>query len=565
MGMPVRVWFDQVTPGWVVRAANHGPAGAASLQLGRALLLVDAAEPNCFLELVLFSAEEGRDQTVAEPELELVRLLFGDELATLLQDARPEDEHVVVIDPPQGPKWEAASALAFAELMRETRSPRTPLCSLDSVLHALRLGHPEALALARDAAWGALPSLAAVEASSTRHPELFGSMSAPGRAEFLERSSAALEVLREQGLAHRSLVAERAVASLVDRLVALSPFADLDARRVSSATEATTENAPARVATRQVPDYQFLHRARETTATSGARGVPISWDADMSDVRVRMGRASQLLFDGARCSARGRVPGTVTVYLPLEPGADVEDLDGVSVRLLTSRGDRVASSETATRSPATELPQAIYRLNVPYLASPILQSIERDGVVVDIALEVLPELDAHSIAGLRRGRGRREGQRALAAAAAGRNDLAVGEWARAAESFDRAGDHELARQAADYLDRARSRPGAPDWVAEVLEAWAGVARAVLAQQPPERPELSALARELSAALDASRELAELDACLGRGDGAEEQADGLLQLERLGHLQHAVTALCILGDPASIDEARRLLRELSDAS
>jgi hypothetical protein len=311
----------------------------------------------------------------------------------------------------------------------------------------------------------------------------------------------------------------------------------------------------------RVPEYQFV-RALELgePADELTRLASVSWEADVVDMRARMGDSSNALLEGGRCEAHGRIPGTIAVYLPLRFGIGDEELSQLSVRLLTRQGKLLGRSPVRLAVSENDLPSAVSRVVVREVESQTVALVAQEGVVVDVAVDGSPDLDEQAVALLTRTQGLRAGQRAVAGAAAGRRDDAVQEWGRASQLHQLAGEPGLAKEAAAFATRTSSASLDPDWVAEVLEAYAHLARKVLGGGAGADPgELSVLVRELSAVVDATPELAvghtHLARLLRNAGGDRDE------LQCTSHLYEAIRILRVVGDRTSVDEARTLLREI----
>jgi hypothetical protein len=562
---------------WIVSGVDPGPAGAVAVRLGGSLLSVDAADPSLLVETSVYPT--GQQSRPAEEDLRLIESLFGQEVTDWLRHAHLGDRRTASTI--AGPAWQAAGGLAVSKLTQRFRRPASALAVLDTVLHAQRIDHPAARQLVRKEAWKVLPALVALACASDRHPELVSGLSPEARRALRERVEVVRGVLAAEGLGQRS---EPAV-NLLDKLVArLEPprdqlEADLFEQEWRELTERleTEEEAPTdeQLLASVGPRYEAAPSDDSIAPSPQVRAaIPLTWEADVLDVQVRMGEGADVLIDRGRCRGSGHLPGNFWASLPLRLGVESEDLAGVSIRLLTRKGALLGRAPLRVVPTSSELPRAAATVTVPSVEPDVLAAVAEHGIVVDVAVDSLPDLDSGAIARLTRGQGLRAGQEAVAAAAAGQRKASIEAWRRCARLLHLAGEHDLAVRADGLAEQATSVPLQGDWLDQLLAAWVQVTRKVLARVQnsqsgrDERSELVTLVRELSTVLDVEPELAAAHALLGRlllesaeQAVAEENEDDRLA-DASGHLREAVRIYATLG---ADHEARRVLRNLRSIS
>ena len=529
--MSAKLLFDHDRNCWVIKDSPHGPAGSAVVNLGGLLIAVDVADGHLVEVLMKF----GVGARLSDADAELLGALFSQTLPSRLSSAQTQESYEVQLV--TGPTWEAVRSLAQGLLLQSIRPTERRLVALDVALHAQRAGYP-ATDLLNTASWEALPALTALAQLVRRHPQLLQHLSASAVMALRERAGVVTAVLAADGLAERSPVASSQLAEL-----AHSP-------------EHETVSGFA-------PDYQFVVAPESSTMPNRVTPrevVGFDWSTLTTDLALRIGPRAVALLDGARCVAHGRIPGQVVVRIPLRAGASENDTTGISIRLLTRRGELLTRAPLQLDSSEIDLPLALAKLTVDRMGAEVQRVSDGDHVFVDLALDALPDLDSEAIAGLTRGQGFRVGQRAVAARNEGRRLDSVELWKQAARLFELADEHELAFQATAHADAAFSAESTPEWRAQVIEAVDILARRILADDDPaEQDELSHLDLELSMIAGATPTLAAIHARLGgqpnlRVDNAESET------ERSAHLAEAIRILRILGDPASLAHARVLSKE-----
>jgi len=567
--------FDDGDDCWTVVGVGPGPAGAVTVRLGATLLSVDAADPTRFVEALVYPTEP--KGTPPREDLPLLASLFGPEIAGWLLSARLGDRKEGSVVP--GPAWQAVSGLAASELLQEHRRPTSALVTLDAVLHAQRIDHPAARRIVRRGAWAVLPALVAVACTSDRYRVLVDGLRAETRRAFRERVGVVRGVLEEEGLRQRS----EDTADRLDQLVAWlePPTETLDADEIEKRWRRLYEalSAEERVRTQEEqlllvgPRYEAAPSSASSAPTpSAGPSVPLAWGADVRDVWVRMGDAANALVAGGTCRGSGHIPGSFWVGLPLRLGIEDEDLAEISVRLLTREGVVLGRAPLRVVSAGSELPLAAATVTVQSAEPTVLATVAERGIVVDIAVDGLPDLDRGAIARVTRSQGLRAGQRAAAAAATGQRQVSIEGWHRCAELLRLAGEHDLAIRAEELVEESAQIQA--DWSAELLTAWAQLVGDVLTRwrDSPlglnDASELATLVREFSAVVDVAPELADAHALLGRlllepnyQSGTEED-EGSRFADAGAHLREAVRIYTAL---SAHHEARSALRDLRRAS
>jgi len=556
--MSAKLLFDHDRNCWVIKDSPRGPAGTAVVNLGGLLIAVDVADGH----LVEVLMEFGVGARLNDADAELLGALFSQTLPRRLSSAQTQESYEVQLV--TGPAWEAVRSLAQGLLLQSIRPTERRLVALDVALHAQRVGYP-ATDLLNTASWEALPALTALAQLVRRHPQLLQHLSASAVMALRERAGVVTAVLAADGLAERSPVASSQLAELAAALSSMRiELSDAEVYRRWRDLEAELAHSPEHeTVSGFAPDYQFVAAPESSTMPNRVTPrevVGFDWSTLTTDLALRIGPRAVALLDGARCVAHGRIPGQVVVRIPLRAGASENDTTGISIRLLTRRGELLTRAPLQLDSSEIDLPIALAKLTVDRMGAEVQRASDGDHVFVDLALDALPDLDSEAIAGLTRGQGFRVGQRAVAARNEGRRLDSVELWKQAARLFELADEHELAFQATAYADAAFSAESTPEWRAQVIEAVDILARRILADDDPaEQDELSRLDLELSMIAGATPTLAAIHARLGgqpnlRVDNAESET------ERSAHLAEAIRILRILGDPASLAHARVLSKE-----
>lgn len=569
--MSAVVQFDDTRACWIIQEDSApGPAGSATARLGTALIVLDAVEPYRLLEVVLPEWEAGCG--LDEADRGLLGTLFGNALTKWLGQAEAGQQYATQLLP--SPIWEAVQGLALSVLMQRNRRSGQRLLALDVALHAQRVGDT-GIGVVREACWEALPALAALSEMVSRYPDILARLKPAVRAALRERVAVAERVLSADGLAQHSSAGLRLLSALKEALhseqIVLSDqqveeqWKGIDARLRDQWSKQTMAHS--------VPDYTFVATSTpmelaQPTIAAAAKVVPVYLTAPVADVRIRLGHRASVFLDGGHCTAQGRLPGQIVVRVPLHAGAEESDIADMSARLVTREGELLARAELRLRCGEAGLPEAVAKLTCERVDTSSAAVTDSDHMFLDIALDVLPDLDREAILGLTRGRALRAGQRGVAASAAGRSAEAVAQWQEAARLFDLAGAPDLAQQAEHRADVAASAAPAPDWVAQVLDAVDDIARQLLAAgDHVDLDELARVGLELSMLDDeTSASLAAIHAQVGRtlSSSAKTTSDDL-ENESAAHLTEAIRILRSLEDRDSLELARALSREIHRVS
>lgn len=531
MAAQLHIEFDEAV-GWIISGAEAGPAGTVSLPLDGIRVTVDAVDVRRLVEVTVFAADPTAPIDAAA--LDACHRLLGPAVANALDSRPAQPETVTVPDPAGLPLWEqvAGAARAWFLWRHDTRAPRlAALRLIDAAWPLAALGAAEWVV---SCAWEALPGAMALGRFAVRHDVLVDQLPGGQRAALDSALTTLTEVLATDqwdGTGATEIGNLRALLTQVSN----ADLADL----LWQATLEDGEKVGAGIGARAVPPSRDNVR----------QPVDVRWYAVQDDLRSRLGDFADEAFAGA--TARGKVPGSLEVQLPLRAGLSAQDVPLVVARVHTWSGQVLGEQTLRFEALSGELPRLrnLVRLLPPESAAD-RESLLFDAVHVDIAVAGLPPLDAAGVRREARGKALRAAIRALVDRHAGSVLGEAEAWASCARLYLLGGDPARAAIATRELAGAQARAVAgraplgqlaasaasPDWASDLLAAWRAVSRDVLrdarradpsAATPDRVNLLRQLVQDLSAGASGVPELAE--ACEGLARALLEPAapDGVV--------------------------------------
>lgn len=550
MATQVRIGFREAV-GWIVSGAGTGPAGPVSLVLDGARVTVDAVDPRVLVELVIFADDRG--DPVAPVALALTSGLLGAAVADALA-GRPQDVTVLSVDTgAPAPLREQVARAARAQFLvsHDIVAPR--LASWRLLTDARFLAPFGARGLLLEHAWEALPAAIALGRTAERRTEVISRLRPRQWHEIADALATLTDVLtgdQWDGTGRESLEALK--------------------RRLTSLIDKESKGLLERAGLLTSDDGNAQERAEMLFAeANGEPEVKVQWRAESRDLRTRLGDFAAEAFAGA--FARGKIPDTVDVQLPLRLGA-AGDAPKLVARVHSWSGEILGEEPMSVSALPGALPRARARIRVHDLPAD-LDLLRAHGVHIDIALADLAPLD---VEGLRRHARIRARHVALTALV----DRYAGNWSSEAKAWDHCarmytigadeGRASVARQQAAIADRRvaggqpASGPDGRDWAGGLLDSWSSTARqeigeATAAQLTERVQQLWLLVRDLSAGASGLPELADTRQALAtalRENGTVSDRAAAVEL-----LHEALRVRYLL---ATYPDAEDVVREITEA-